>query len=88
MRWTGLEPVRVASHAPQTCAYANSATTAFGVRRFVVLSFLSATRFIIRAYSCFVNTFFEVFYDFLINFRSACKDDLNRRHCKELLPLC
>lgn len=28
MRLTGLEPVRVASHAPQTCAYANSATAA------------------------------------------------------------
>lgn len=31
MRLTGVEPVRVASHAPQTCAYANSATTAYGV---------------------------------------------------------
>ena len=28
MRLTGLEPVRVASHAPQKCAYANSATAA------------------------------------------------------------
>lgn len=88
MRWTGLEPVRVASHAPQTCAYANSATTAFGVCRFVVSSFPSATRCIIRASLSFVNTFFEVFYDFLKNYRFARKDGLNRRHCKELLPLC
>ncbi len=28
MRSTGLEPVPVAGHAPQTCAYADSATTA------------------------------------------------------------
>ena len=28
MRSTGLEPVPIAGHAPQTCAYANSATTA------------------------------------------------------------
>ena len=28
VRSTGLEPVPVAGHAPQTCAYAYSATTA------------------------------------------------------------
>ena len=28
VRSTGLEPVPVAGHAPQTCAYADSATTA------------------------------------------------------------
>ena len=28
MRMTGLEPVRDNSHAPQTCAYASSATSA------------------------------------------------------------
>lgn len=28
VRLTGLEPVPIAGHAPQTCAYANSATTA------------------------------------------------------------
>ena len=29
VRSTGLEPVPVAGHAPQTCAYADSATTAY-----------------------------------------------------------
>ena len=28
VRSTGLEPVPIAGHAPQTCAYADSATTA------------------------------------------------------------
>ena len=28
MRLTGLEPVPIAGHAPQACAYADSATTA------------------------------------------------------------
>lgn len=28
VRPTGLEPVPIAGHAPQTCAYANSATVA------------------------------------------------------------
>ena len=28
VRLTGLEPVPIAGHAPQTCAYADSATTA------------------------------------------------------------
>lgn len=28
VRPTGLEPVPIAGHAPQTCAYANSATAA------------------------------------------------------------
>ena len=28
VRSTGLEPVPVTGHAPQTCAYADSATTA------------------------------------------------------------
>ena len=32
MRETGLEPVRTATHAPQTCASADSATLAFSVR--------------------------------------------------------
>ena len=33
MRETGLEPVRTATHAPQTCASADSATLAYAVRR-------------------------------------------------------
>ena len=38
VRPTGLEPVPIAGHAPQTCAYANSATVACR----------KATRYIIR----------------------------------------
>ena len=32
VRSTGLEPVPIAGHAPQTCAYADSATTAEHMR--------------------------------------------------------
>ena len=46
VRETGLEPVRVAPHAPQTCASADSAT-------------LASTVSIIAERYLFVNTFFQ-----------------------------
>ena len=55
VRETGLEPVRVAPHAPQTCASADSATLASTVRS-------------ITEQATNVNTFFEFFssfFDFL-----------------------
>ena len=51
VRETGLEPVRVAPHAPQTCASADSAT-------------LASTLCIIAERYIFVNTFFINFYIF------------------------
>ena len=48
VRETGLEPVRVAPHAPQTCASADSATLASTVRS-------------ITEQATNVNTFFEFF---------------------------
>ena len=48
MRETGLEPVRVAPHAPQTCASADSAT-------------LASTIEIIANEKLNVNTFFKIF---------------------------
>ena len=49
VRETGLEPVRVAPHAPQTCASADSATLAFPIRLYLFLS--SALRRSRRAYA-------------------------------------
>ena len=40
VRSTGLEPVPVAGHAPQTCAYADSATTANKHRNYKAERFL------------------------------------------------
>ena len=47
VRPTGLEPVPIAGHAPQTCAYANSATVANG----------EATEDIIKNLPDFVKTY-------------------------------
>ena len=49
VRSTGLEPVPVAGHAPQTCAYADSATTANNWIIFPVVYFVK-----IRWYKCIV----------------------------------
>ena len=48
VRETGLEPVRVSPHAPQTCASADSATLASAIR-------------IISNHNIIVNTFFKFF---------------------------
>ena len=40
VRSTGLEPVPVSGHAPQTCAYADSATTAEERMNYTALSML------------------------------------------------
>ncbi len=55
VRETGLEPVRVAPHAPQTCASADSAT-------------LASTICIISNGNTNVNTFFEKNINFQNNF--------------------
>lgn len=59
VRETGLEPVRVTPHAPQTCASADSAT-------------LASTKGIIANEEKNVNTFFNIFR---INQRLQYADD-------------
>ena len=58
VRETGLEPVRVAPHAPQTCASADSATLASTVRS-------------ITEHTTNVNTFFRFFQIFFSFFKTG-----------------
>ena len=64
VRETGLEPVRHATHAPQTCLSANSSTRAYSFLRFFSAA-LSATFTIIAPAYPVVNTIFKKFRLFL-----------------------
>ena len=57
VRETGLEPVRAAPHAPQTCASADSATLAY-----IVLSLECLTTIPLNFDN--VNSFFDIFLFF------------------------
>ena len=60
VRETGLEPVRVAPHAPQTCASADSATLANYVVAFLAtVNIIAKVTFCVKRFFKKVTTFFD-----------------------------
>lgn len=60
VRETGLEPVRVAPHAPQTCASADSATLANYVVAFLAtVNIIAKVTFCVKRFLKKVTTFFD-----------------------------
>ena len=59
VRETGLEPVRAAPHAPQTCASADSATLAYSLHSLECLYTIPLSIAVVKSFFRYFFTFFE-----------------------------
>ena len=64
VRVMGLEPIRLSTHAPQTCLSAYSSTLAFLLSQVLFRRGSPDCFNIISGFLRFVNRFFEIFLDF------------------------